>query len=58
MFLLYKSHQIARLVSHFLNWFSKWMFTVQQENYTKFGTKNEIMHIFFYSIEWFLMAIS
>ena len=26
--LLYKSHQIARLVSHLINHFSKWMFTV------------------------------
>ena len=25
---LYKSHQIARLVSHLINQFSKWMFTV------------------------------
>ena len=28
MCLLYKSHQIARLVSHFLNYFSKWMFAM------------------------------
>ena len=28
MCLLYKSHQIARLVPHFINHFSKWMFTV------------------------------
>ena len=28
MYLLYKSHQIARLVSHLINHFSKWMFTV------------------------------
>ena len=28
MCLLYKSHQIARLVSHLINHFSKWMFTV------------------------------
>ena len=27
MCLLYKSHQIARLVSHLINHFSKWMFT-------------------------------
>ena len=27
MYLLYKSHQIARLVSHLINHFSKWMFT-------------------------------
>ena len=26
--LLYKAHQIARLVSHLINNFSKWMFTV------------------------------
>ena len=46
MCLLYKPHQIARLVSHFINHFSKRMFTVQQENATKFGSKNEILHIF------------
>ena len=28
MCLLYKSHQIARLVSQLINYFSKWMFTV------------------------------
>ena len=28
MCLLYKTHQIARLVSHLINPFSKWMFTV------------------------------
>ena len=28
MYLLYKSHQIARLVSHLINHVSKWMFTV------------------------------
>ena len=28
MYLLYKSHQIARLVSHLINNFSKWMCTV------------------------------
>ena len=28
MCLLYKSHQIARLVSYLINDFSKWMFTV------------------------------
>ena len=54
--LLYKFHQIARLVSHLINQFSKWMFTVQQENATKFGCKNEILHIF-YIIKWLLMAI-
>ena len=47
MSLLYKSHQIARLVSYLINYFSKWMFTVSQENATKFGTKNDILHIFY-----------
>ena len=36
---MYKSHQIARLESHLINYFTKWIFTVQQENATKFGTK-------------------
>ena len=48
MCLLDKSHQIARLVSHLINHFSKWMSTVWQENATKFGSKNEILHIFLY----------
>ena len=48
MCLLYKSHQIARLVSHLINSFSKWMFTVKPKNATKFGNKNEILHIFLY----------
>ena len=48
MCLLYKFHQIARLVSHLINHFFKWMFIVQQENATKFGSKNEILHIFLY----------
>ena len=39
--LLYKAHQIARLVSRLIQYFSKRMFTVKQENAT-FGTKNEI----------------
>ena len=39
MCVLYKFHQIARLVSHLIN--SKWMFTMQQENTTKFATKNQ-----------------
>ena len=39
MYLLYKFHQIARLVSHLIKYFSTWMFTVQHENATKFGTK-------------------
>ena len=48
MCLLYKSHQIARLVSHLINPFSKWMFTVYRKNATKFGSKNEILYIFLY----------
>ena len=48
MYLSYKSHQIARLVSHLINHFSKWMFTVQRKNATKFGSKNKILHIFLY----------
>ena len=48
MCLLYKSHQIARLVSHLISHFSKWMFTVKQENATEFGSKNEILHILLY----------
>ena len=43
MCLLYKSYQIARLVSHLINQFSKWLFTVLQENATKFGSKDEIL---------------
>ena len=46
MCLLYKSHHIARLVSHLINHFSKWMLTAQQENATKFGSKIEIIKIF------------
>ena len=49
MYLLCKSHQNARLVSHFINHISKWKFTVQQENATKYGSKNEISHIFLYN---------
>ena len=49
MCLLFKSHQIARLVSHLINLFSKWMFTVEVENATKFGSKNEILQIFLYN---------
>ena len=50
MCLLFKSHQIARLVSHLINHFSKWMFTVSQENATKCGSKNKILHIFWYDL--------
>ena len=46
MCLLYKSHQIARFVSHLIKYFFKWMFTLWQENATKFGTENKILHIF------------
>ena len=49
MCLLYKSYQIARLVSHLINYFSQWMFTVLQKNATKFGSKNEILHTFLYN---------
>ena len=28
MYVLYKSHQIARFVSHLINYFSKWKLTV------------------------------
>ena len=49
MCLVYKSDQIARLVSHVINHFSKWMFTVKQENATKFGSKNDILQIFLYN---------
>ena len=48
MCLLYKCHQIARLVSHLIIHLSKWMFTVLQENATNFASKNEILHIFLY----------
>ena len=48
MSLLYKSHQIARLVSHLINHVYKWIFTFWHKNTTKFGRKNEFLHIFFY----------
>ena len=48
MCLLYKSHQIARLVSHLINYFSKCMFTVLTENATKFGTKIKFYTFFLY----------
>ena len=48
MCLLYKSHQLARLVSHLIDYFSNWIFTAWQENATKFGT--EILHIFSISL--------
>ena len=53
MCLLYESHHIARLVSHLINHFSKWMCTVSQENATKFGTKMKI-YTFFTSLRDFL----
>ena len=46
MCLLYKFHQSVRLVSHLINYFSEWMFTMCQESATKSGTKNEISYIF------------
>ena len=48
MYLLYKSHQIARLVSYLINYFSKWKFTVYQENATKVGTKIKFYTFFLY----------
>ena len=48
MCLLYQSHQIARLLSHLIQYFSKRMFTVEQENAAKFGTKNEMLQIILY----------
>ena len=48
MFLLYESHQIASLVSYLISYFSKWMFSVWQENATKFGTKIKFYTFFFY----------
>ena len=48
MCLLYKSNQIARLVSHLTNHFSKWMFTAKHKNATKFGSTNKILHILLY----------
>ena len=49
--LLYKSHQIARLLSYLINYFSKWMFTVLQESAAEFGT--EILQLFI-SLNYFL----
>ena len=48
MCLLYKYHQIARLVSQLIDHFLKGMFTMYHKNATKFGSKNEILHIFLY----------
>ena len=56
MCLLYKTHEITLLESHLIIQFSNLMFSVQQTNATKFGNKNEIVHIF-YIIKWVLMAI-
>ena len=47
MCLLYKSHQIARLLSHFINHLIN-VCRVTHENATKFGSKNEILHNFLY----------
>ena len=57
MCLRYKSHQIARLVSHLINYFRQWMFTEYEEYSTKFGTHIEILHIF-YIIKWLFMVAS
>ena len=48
MCLLYKFHQIVRFSSHLINYFSKRMFTEEQENATKFNTKNENIQILLY----------
>ena len=37
--LFHKFHQIACLLSRPINSFSKWLFTMQQENVTTFGAK-------------------
>ena len=39
-----KCRYVERLVSHLINYFSKWLFTLQQENYTTFAAKNEILY--------------
>ena len=57
MCLLYKFNQIARLVSYLINHFSNWMFTVQQGNATKFGSKNEILQIFLYHLVAFMALL-
>ena len=54
MSLLYKSNQITRLVAHLIEYFFKLMFTVSQENATKFGTKNLNFTYFFISLSDFL----
>ena len=51
---LVQIHQIARLVSHLIIYFSKWVFTVSHENATQFRTKNDILRIFFISSSDFL----
>ena len=48
MCLLYKSHQIARLVSNLIDFFSNWIFTAWQKHATKFGTKIEFYTFFLY----------
>ena len=48
MCLLYKSHQIARLVSHLIYHFFQMNVYSVTYNATKFGSKNEISHIFLY----------
>ena len=51
--LLHKSHQIARLASHLINYFSKWIFTVWQEILLKLVLKWNFIH-FFTSLRVFL----
>ena len=51
-----KCRYVELLVSHLFDYFSKWLFTLQQENYTTFAAKNEFFY-FFYIIKWLLMAI-
>ena len=53
MCVMYKCHQIARLVSHLIKYFFTWMFTVQQESATKHGT-NMKFWTFFISLSYFL----
>ena len=53
MCLLYKSHQVARLVSHLINYSSKLMVAMKQQNATKLGTKMKF-YTFFISSSDFL----
>ena len=55
MCLLYKYHQIARLVSHLINHFSKWMFTVYHKMLLNSVAKMKF-YTSSYIIKWLLMA--